>query len=303
MPPWVSGSCALSKDIFWGCRNMVDGLARIFAPTVTQNRNVRRSKLRGRGASLAMPHARSRTPAPRSGTVSIDSARAQGLRELPSLDAITWELSSTTWAQRDLFKLARALTGIPRKTISWQDPNWKKKNCPVEKLVQVLAEELWSQRVVAAESKNDVAFLPADERPTDTAEPARIAAEPWRVRVVAKLKEVRPVWAHLLGEGPSYVVMGSALEWLEKLDVSQEPSRWEREPAALCCAALIHLLAGMERSTEHGEEMRGRHWSSQADAVERAAVEHLGVGKIRAEIKKIALWMLNALPITGADVR
>ena len=156
---------------------------------------------------------------------------------------------------------------------------------------------------MAAESAKDVAFLPADERPTDTAEPARIAAEPWRVRVVAKLKEVRPVWAHLLGEGSSYVVMGSALEWLEKLDVSQEPARWERESAALCCAALIHLLTGMERSTEHGEEMRGRHWSSQADAVERAAVEHLGVGNIRAEIKKIALWMLNALPITGADVR
>ena len=302
MPPWVSGSCALSKDIFWGCRNMVDGLARIFAPTVTQNRNVRRSKLRGRGASLAMPHARSRTPAPRSRTVFIDSARAQGLRELPSLDAITCELWQT-WAQRDLFKLARALPGIPRNAISYRGLNRKRKNCTTEKLVQVLAQEVWSQRVVAAESKNDVAFLPADERPTDTAEPAVIATEPWRVRVVAKLKEVRPVWAHLLGEGPSYVVMGSSLEWLEKLDVSQEPARWERESAALCCAALIHLLTGMERSTEHGEEMRGRHWSSQADAVERAAVEHLGVGNIRAEIKKIALWMLNALPITGADVR
>ena len=65
---------------------------------------------------------------------------------------------------------------------------------------------------MAAESAKDVAFLPAAERPTDTEEPARIAAEPWRVRVVAKLKEVRPVWAHLLGEGASYVVMGSALE-------------------------------------------------------------------------------------------
>ena len=141
MPPWVSGSCALSKDIFWGCRNMVDGLARIFAPTVTQNRNVRRSKLRGRGASLAMPHARSRTPAPRSGTVSIDSARAQGLRELPSLDAITCELWQT-WAQRDLFKLARALPGIHREAISCRDPNGKRKNCTLEKLVQVLAEEV-----------------------------------------------------------------------------------------------------------------------------------------------------------------
>ena len=103
------------------------------------------------------------------------------------------------------------------------------------------------------------------------------------------------VWAPLLGQGGSYVVLGTILCQLERLDASGSPGLWQRVPPQLCCAALIYLVVRIEGGeSEDTPPVHGRHWSSQASVVERLALEHLGLVRSCVELKTVVCSMLNA---------
>ena len=73
------------------------------------------------------------------------------------------------------------------------------------------------------------------------------------------------VWAPLLGQGGSYVVLGTILGQLERLDASGSPGLWQRVPPQLCCAALIHLVVRIEGGESEALVSPSQDASSQDD--------------------------------------